>query len=318
MVQAKGVLPKHDEDTRTLFANPKTCGYFVSVSLRRDLGRAAAQEWLQTATRLVDELVVRLPAERGTLEGEKVAAVAVGLGPSFFEMDGAPRFEPAIAIPAGFESGTPEDPNPIVWDSAALSAVPRMAADVMFYVVSVFEARVARFVEGLSATAPDVVAMAIDRGYQRLEGDEPFGYKDGVRNVLPRSERSTVAFVHLHRILTTALPASLTKQRVRSYPFVRHRSSPSATRLCATPFSAVTGTALAWISLALILATSRPSRLRGYPTTRTYGRPALAGPTTMSRSFGGASRSWRRLMAKSAWASTSPRSRRHSISSTLS
>ena len=199
MVQAKGVLPKHDEDTRTLFANPKTCGYFVSVSLRRDLGRAAAQEWLQTATRLVDELVVRLPAERGTLEGEKVAAVAVGLGPSFFEMDGAPRFEPAIAIPAGFESGTPEDPNPIVWDSAALSAVPRMAADVMFYVVSVFEARVARFVEGLSATAPDVVAMAIDRGYQRLEGDEPFGYKDGVRNVLPRSERSTVAFVHADR-----------------------------------------------------------------------------------------------------------------------
>lgn len=199
MVQAKGVLPKHDEDTRTLFGNPKTCGYFVGVTLRPDLERTAAQEWLRTATGLVDELVARLPTERGTAEGEKVAAVAVGLAPSFFLTNGAPRFVPPIPIPAGFERGSADDPNPMVWDSATLAAVPRVPADVLFYVVSVFEARVARFVEGLHATTPDVVALTIDRGYQRLEGDEPFGYKDGVRNVLPRSERSTVAFVHADR-----------------------------------------------------------------------------------------------------------------------
>jgi Dyp-type peroxidase family len=199
MTQAKGVLPKHDEDTRTLFANPKTCGYFVGVTLRPDLDRAGVQEWLRTTTRLVDELVARLPAARGQAEGDKVAAVAVGLAPSFFTTNGAPRFNPPITSPAGFELGTAEDQNPMVWDAPSLETTARITADILFYVVSVFEARVARFVEQLEATAPDVVAMTIDRGYQRLDGDEPFGYRDGVRNVLPRTARPRLIFVHPER-----------------------------------------------------------------------------------------------------------------------
>jgi Dyp-type peroxidase family len=199
MTQAKGVLPKHDEDTRSLFGNPKMCGYFIGITLRPDLDRAGAEAWLRTATRLVDRLVARLPFKPGDPEGEKVAAVAVGLAPTFFTVNGAPRFAPPIVVPAGFESGTAEDPNPVVWDSPALAGVPHASADVLFYVVSVFEARVAEFVEGLNATAPDVITIEMDRGYQRLDGDEPFGYKDGVRNVLPRTARSEVAFVHLDR-----------------------------------------------------------------------------------------------------------------------
>jgi Dyp-type peroxidase family len=154
---------------------------------------------VKTRRRFHPGCLARIPSKDGEPEGEKVAAVAVGLGPTFFTVAGAPRFDPPIVVPAGCEAGTPEDPNPMVWDSPALVGVSRDAADILFYIVSVFEARVAQFVEGLSATAPDAIRIEMDRGYQRLDGDEPFGYRDGVRNVLPRTERSDVAFVHRDR-----------------------------------------------------------------------------------------------------------------------
>jgi Dyp-type peroxidase family len=199
MTQAKGVLPKSAEDTISLFRNPKTGGYFVGVTLRADLDRAGVQAWLQTVTPLVDDLVARLPADRGQTEGEKVAAVAVGLAPTFFAVAGAPRFDPPVQVPAGFEPSPAGVSSPLLWDSPDLVNVPHLPADVLFYVVSVFEARVARFIEQLQATAPVVSAITIDRGYQRVDGDEPFGYKDGVRNMLPRSERLTNVFVHGER-----------------------------------------------------------------------------------------------------------------------
>jgi deferrochelatase/peroxidase EfeB len=65
----------------------------------------------------------------------------------------------------------------------------------MLYVVSTFEARVNAFVSKLSALKPDVQAMTIDRGYQREDGTEPFGYADGLRNVRT-AERPDVVFVH--------------------------------------------------------------------------------------------------------------------------
>jgi hypothetical protein len=127
--------------------------------------------------------VARLPAKGGEPEGEKVAAVAVGLGPSFFRTGEAPRFDPPIKEPAGFDLGTPEDRNFMLWDSPSLSPVSRMADDVLFYVVSVFDARVARFIEAIRST-PEVVSIGVDRGYQRVDGDEAFGYRDGVRIVM--------------------------------------------------------------------------------------------------------------------------------------
>jgi Dyp-type peroxidase family len=199
MTQAKGVLPKSREDTISLFRNPKACGYFIGVTLRSDLDRAGAQAWLQVVTPLVDDLVARLPPARGQVEGEKVAAVAVGLAPTFFATAGAPRFDPPVQMPAGFEANPPGVSIGLLWDSPDLVNVPHLPADVLFYVVSVFEARVARFIEQLQATAPVVSGIAIDRGYQRVDGDEPFGYKDGVRNMLPRSERLANVFVHAER-----------------------------------------------------------------------------------------------------------------------
>lgn len=198
MTQAKGILPRDREETRKLYSNPRTCGYFIGVTLRHDLDREGLKGWLQRISTYVDELVGRLPAEPGQQKGDKVAAVAVGLAPSFFMAGGAPRFDPPLELPAGFESGTPESPNPLVWDAPALAAVPRPTADVMFYVASLFEARVARFIEQVEETAPDTVALSVERGYQRVDGTEPFGYADGVRNI-PRGVRSRHVFVDPER-----------------------------------------------------------------------------------------------------------------------
>ena len=194
MAQAKGILPRQREETNSLYGNPRMCGYFIGVTLRPDLTRAGVQAWFQTVSSHVDALVARLPPERGQDKGDKVAAVAVGLAPSFFLINGQPRFDPPIELPAGFQPGTPDSPNPQVWDSEPLAAVARIQADVMFYVASVFEARVARFIEQLEATRPDLAALNVERGYQRVDGTEPFGYADGVRNI-PRGVRSRHVFV---------------------------------------------------------------------------------------------------------------------------
>lgn len=193
MAQAKGILPRQREETESLYGNPRMCGYFVSVTLRPDLDRAGAQQWFQTVSRWVDELVTRLPPGRGQVKGDKVAAVAVGLSPSFFVANGQPRFDPPIELPAAFDLGTPESPNPQVWDAPALATVERVRADVMFYVASVFEARVARFIEQVQETSPDLATLSVERGYQRVDGTEPFGYADGVRNIA-RGVRSTHVF----------------------------------------------------------------------------------------------------------------------------
>src|SRR3954453_658014 len=106
MAQAKGVLPR-DEDREVLYRNPRTCGYFVWIRLRPDLDRAAAQAWFEAISPDVDELVAR--DERG----DKVAAVAIGLGPTFFTRGGAARFDPPIDPPAAFRPD-PASPLPSV------------------------------------------------------------------------------------------------------------------------------------------------------------------------------------------------------------
>jgi deferrochelatase/peroxidase EfeB len=192
--QAKGILPRRREETESLYGNPLMCGYFIGVTLRGDLDRAAAQRWFQTVSGYVDELVARLPPDRGQVKGDKVAAVAVGLSPSFFVANGQPRFDPPIELPAGFDSGTPDSPNPQPWDTPDLAAIQKVGADVMLYVASIFEARVAHFIERIQETSPDVGAITVERGYQRIDGTEPFGYADGVRNIA-RGVRSGHVFV---------------------------------------------------------------------------------------------------------------------------
>jgi Dyp-type peroxidase family len=188
VAQAKGILPRRD-DREVLYRNPMTIGYFVAVKLDPTMDRARAEAWLAQVGVLVDRLVDRLPAERGAAKGRKVAAVAVGLAPSFFVLNGAPRFA-ELQPPASFapEAGLPNEIPP-------LSNAPRLDADVLFYIASVFEARVNAFITELAALRPDVQTVTLDRGYQRLDETEPFGYKDGVRNIRTQ-DRSRFVFVH--------------------------------------------------------------------------------------------------------------------------
>lgn len=190
MAQAKGILPRSD-DREVLYKNPRTCGYFIGVTLDPAMDRLRLEAWLQTVSPLVDQLVARLPAKEGQDKGEKVAAVAVGLAPSFFTVSGSPRFEGAIEPPVSF-SASMALPNTV----PPLSAVPLVDADVMFYVASVFEARVNAFISGLAGLQPNVHRVTLERGYQRLDETEPFGYRDGVRNALPKNERPKIIFVH--------------------------------------------------------------------------------------------------------------------------
>lgn len=186
MPQAKGVLPRRD-DREVLYKNPQTCGYFVAVRLNPGMDRAALEAWLDRTSGLVDALVAREPAAAGQDKGRKVATVAVGLAPRFFALPGAAGAEP----PASFAPGMP-----LPTASGPLSQAPALDADALFYVASVQEARVHEFVTALAAPGAGVVASRMERGYQRVDETEPFGYRDGVRNALPRSDRPRIAFVH--------------------------------------------------------------------------------------------------------------------------
>jgi Dyp-type peroxidase family len=188
MAQAKGILPRGEEGE--VYSNPRACGYFIAVKLDPALNRETAEAWLERVSAEVDKLVARLEPKRGQEKGDKVAAVAVGLAPSFFASGGQPRFDAALEPPAAFAPDAAEFlPNTV----PPLSGVALVDADVLFYVASVFEARVNEFITALDAM-PEITSITFDRGYQRTDETEPFGYRDGVRNVR-RSERPEVVYV---------------------------------------------------------------------------------------------------------------------------
>ena len=191
MTQARGILPR-DEDRDVLYKNPRTCGYFVGVSLDPEIDRPRVEAWLETVSRLVDQVVARSAPKHGAAEGEKIAAVAVGFARRFFVADGQPRF--AIDPPVGLAADALL-PHQV---AGPLAGVPVMDVDVLFYVASVFEARVSAFLSGLAALGPDVQALTLDRGYQRPGETEPFGYRDGLRNIVPATARAPFVFVHRH------------------------------------------------------------------------------------------------------------------------
>lgn len=191
MSQAKGILPR-GADKDVLYKNPKTCGYFIAVKLDPAIDRTRAEAWLRQVSTLIDALVARQPPTAGQEKGDKVAAVAVGLAPTFFVVNGAPRFDPPLEPPAAF-SGDAQKPLPNA--TGPLAAAAPVGGDVLFYVAATFEARVNAFVSELAAMRPDVQSLTMDRGYQREDGTEPFGYRDGLRNIRT-PERSKFVFVH--------------------------------------------------------------------------------------------------------------------------
>jgi deferrochelatase/peroxidase EfeB len=196
MAQAKGVIPR-GEDKELLYKNPQTCGYFVFAKLDPTLDRAGLEGLFGSLDQLIAALVEREASTAGTEGGRKVAAVAVGFAPSLFAPE---RFTPPLLKPAGFRTSVasgselPEIATPLPHEVSPLSEAPKVEEDVLFYVASTMEARVNRFLSDLAAL-PAVKALKLERGYQRLDGTEPFGYRDGLRNI-KTSERSTRVFVH--------------------------------------------------------------------------------------------------------------------------
>lgn len=173
MAQAKGILPRYE--AKEILKDPESCGYFYGLSLDIGLGRDQVEAFLTALSEHVDALVVR------DTNGDRVAAVAVGFAPTFFKKaDGSPRFEPPLQQPVGF---------------ATLPAAPGSAigSDLMLYVVSTQENRVSAFILAVSSIV-GVSGICLDRGFQRSDGTEVFGYADGLRNV-PRSERPDVVYV---------------------------------------------------------------------------------------------------------------------------
>lgn len=178
MRQARGVLPRRND---WVIADPRAAGFFVFVTLRADLDQAGVIAWLTKVDALIDDLRSAVDAD-----GRRLATVAVGFGASFFTLNGRARF-PGVEPPAGLRDAPPPMPSG--------EAVP---ADVAFYVMAVTEAVTARFVTDVSVT-PEVTAIRMERGHQRGDGTEVFGFKDGVRNV-PRSDRSDVVLVDRERL----------------------------------------------------------------------------------------------------------------------
>jgi Dyp-type peroxidase family len=167
MRQARGVLPRKKD---SVIKDPAAAGTVLLVTLIPGLDRPAVETWLG----LADGLVKKVQAATDP-EGRRTGTVAVGFGPAFFV-----RF-PDVVAPAGFGALPP------VLGSADAGA------DAAFYVMATREEVVAALMTGLAAL-PQVAAVRAERGHPRADETEPFGYKDGVRNVR-RDRRSDVVFV---------------------------------------------------------------------------------------------------------------------------
>ena len=182
MTQAKGVLPT-GEDREVLYRNPRTNGYFIGVQLHPFGSLDELKSWLTQVDGAIDALV-----EKELVEGKpaRLASVAVGFGPSFFAM--------------AEQLGSPVDRRPVGLldaDQPAAGWFPgctQATHHVLFYVASVTEARVSAFLRTI-AISGYAASVVLERGYQRPDETEPFGYKDGVRNVRS-SRRYEVVYVH--------------------------------------------------------------------------------------------------------------------------
>jgi Dyp-type peroxidase family len=185
MAQAKGVLPNKEDDRAVLYKNPRTCGYFIPIRVRPDVTLEQVRIWLSSLDQAVDALVARAEPTDGKEKGEKLASVALGLAPTFFDRLASVGLQ--LERPAGFTAEA-VPPSPRFGPAAELPA------DMLFYVASVMEFRVEQFLRYLMSS-PLVEVLGLERGYQRVDESEPFGYRDGVRNV-KSSQRNGVVYVH--------------------------------------------------------------------------------------------------------------------------
>lgn len=159
---APGVLP--DNVSR----DPRAESWLVFIDFADG---ADVQSWLRdVATPAVQTLTAPTPELKAP-----VAVCTIGFGFSIFDKAKVPDLRPP-----GLNAVVPE--------------VPPDNHDLVFYIFSTSDAAVADFLRQV-VSGPEVANVVIERGYQRANRREVFGQLDGLRNVVPRSDRSKVAFV---------------------------------------------------------------------------------------------------------------------------
>jgi Dyp-type peroxidase family len=160
--QAIGVLP--DDISR----DPRAESWLIFIDLAAGVD---VQAWLRdTATVAVQRLTAPL-AELGT----SVAVCTVGFGAGLFDKAGHSEQQPPGL-------------------TVSLPSVPVENHDLVFYIFSLSDAVVADFLRAV-ARSPQVAKAEIERGYQRANHREVFGQLDGLRNVVPKTDRVKVAFI---------------------------------------------------------------------------------------------------------------------------
>jgi Dyp-type peroxidase family len=165
-----GVLPDR------VIRDPKAEAAFVFLTLDPGLTADGAAEFLRRLGAAVDDI----ERPRG---GLRRASAAIGLGPSFFASDSGVRF------------GLAAEQTPLGLRERIDLPVEPLRADVVVYAMALEEAAVASFLQSLAELrSVGLVAAQVERGFQRDDGRELFGNRDGLRNV-PWHERFRVVFV---------------------------------------------------------------------------------------------------------------------------
>jgi Dyp-type peroxidase family len=178
---AKGVLPD------TVIRDPRAEGLLVLATLDPALEPAGVRAWLTQVEALIRRLIA-------PLNGVPVARVAVALGRSFFFAGEAARFGLDERAPLGLREPPTFEAEDRLQDS-----------DVLFYLMTTSEAVSVEFLDGLSQTRPiGLRRLEVERGFQRADAREMFGFLDGLRNV-PFHERFRTVFVN--REVTADEPA---------------------------------------------------------------------------------------------------------------
>lgn len=161
---APGVLP--DDVVRSETAS----GAFIYITLNDDVDAASLQTYLQQLTALVREFHARADPPVGT--------AVVGLGePAFRRIAGSAPFQIATIIDS---AGDPVGADVVIY---AMYTEGWAQADL--------EAGLARIGSGL------VKGVEVHEGFQRPDGREPGGFRDGLRNA--QTDREAVVFLDRDR-----------------------------------------------------------------------------------------------------------------------
>jgi Dyp-type peroxidase family len=168
---AHGVLP--DE----VIKDPTSEAALIFVTLASSLDRAGVISWLQAATALLATL-------EAPVDGKRLATALPAFGPSFFTSARTARFD--------LQSRAPREFTDLPMVPTARSVV---AADLVFYVLARSRAQLTDFILGLWGTrGTGLATLTIEDGFQRGDGRELFGFRDGLRNI-PGPDRPRVVFV---------------------------------------------------------------------------------------------------------------------------